>query len=85
MFSVDNLFGKQIPPMKLKFEIEELVYLKETCLDEKLFLLFKNGKGELRAIEAKSITKDNLSPGVKLKVKFKRKGCSGRIVEEVHY
>jgi len=68
----------------MKIELEELTFLKESWLEDKKFMVFQNEKGELRAVEAHIVQVDNLISGTKLKAKVRKKGCSGREIEEVY-
>ncbi len=68
---------------KPKIEIEELVYLKTSWLEDKAFMVFVNDKGEMRAIDAEMVNLPNIQPGIKLKAEVEHKGCSGREIQKV--
>ncbi len=67
--------------MKNKVEIEELVYLKEGRVEDRLFFIFQNTSGELRAVEAAKINLTKVDPGEKYRAQVRRVGCSNRIIE----
>ncbi len=69
--------------MSHKTEIEELVYLKEGRVEDKLFFIFQNTNGELRAVEALKINLDKVVPGEKYTARVRRVGCSNRVIEHL--
>ena len=67
----------------MKLELEELIFIKESWLDEKKFFVFQNKNGELRAVEAHIVQVEQLSTGDSLKAMVSKKGCSGREIKKV--
>lgn len=64
-------------------ETEELEYIKEGNVEDKLYFIFMTTTGEYRAVEAEKIHYRDISPGQKFKARVKRRGCSGREIEEL--
>ncbi len=70
--------------MKQKIEFEELVYLKEGRVEDRLFFIFQNSNGELRAVEAAKINLQKVNPGEKYKARVRKVGCSNRVIEHIY-
>ncbi len=71
--------------MKTKIEIEELLFIKESSLEDKTFMVFQNEKGELRAVESHIVVAEGFKIGDKLKAEVLHKGCSGREIRKVFF
>ncbi len=63
--------------------LEELLFVKEGRVEDKVFYIFQNPVGELRAVEAAKVKVAVLQPGDKIKAWVARKGCAGREIEQV--
>lgn len=70
--------------MRETIEIEELVFLKEGRVADKLYLIFQNNFGEMRAVEAIKVGQLSFNPGDKLQARVRRKGCAGREIEQIY-
>lgn len=65
--------------------LEDLVFVRESCLEDQDYYVFRNTKGKLRFIQADNYRSFPLSPGIFLKGRFLEKGCAGNeIVELIH-
>jgi len=69
--------------MKSKTEIEELVYVKTSWLEDKEFVVFANEKGELRVVESIIVDIPEFLPGIKVKAIVRKKGCSSMEIEKI--
>lgn len=76
--------GNFTTTMRDNIETEDLVFLKEGWVADKLFFIFQNSFGEMRAVEASKVNLTSLSPGDKLQASIRRKGCSGREIERIY-